>query len=485
MIAPCLGDRSGIRPPAPAVQFRGLEMADPTATRRTPPGRSWGDPAQRSRVEPAGRLRLRTLVYIRWFAVVGQLVSLAVVRYGLGFDLPIGWTLLPVAASAGLNILLTARMPLGTRIGDRAAVLYLAYDVVQLTVLLYLTGGLQNPFAVLILAPVIVSATVLSRASTIALGFVSAAAITVLALWHLPFPWSGARFVLPQIYLLGIWEALLLGIVFIGAYVGSVSGEARQMSDALAATQMALAREQRLSALGGLAAAAAHELGSPLSTIAVVAREMKREVAEGAPLAEDVDLLIEQSARCRDILAGLSQRPETEPGDPFARIPISALAEAAAEPHMGGPIEVRILRPTGTDKGADKGAGKDGGGDERGGEPIVTRSPEVLHGLGSLIENATQFARVAVEVEIDWNATDATIRVRDDGPGFPASLRDRLGEPYVSSRDDEGHMGLGIFIATTLLRRTGAELRFANAPDGGAEVEVRWNRATMEGEERE
>ena len=447
-------------------------MAEPAATPRTPSGKTGRRPdlEPRGRFEPAGRLRLRTLVYIRWFAVLGQLASLAVVRYGLGFDLPIGWTLLPIAASAGLNLVLTIRLPLGVRLGDRAAVFYLAYDVLQLSVLLYLTGGLQNPFTVLILAPVIVSATVLSRASTVALGLLSAAAITALALWHLPFPWSGARFVLPQIYLLGIWEALLLGIVFIGAYVGSVSGEARQMSDALAATQMTLAREQRLSALGGLAAAAAHELGSPLSTIAVVAKEMKREVEPGTPLAEDVDLLIEQSARCRDILAGLSLRPETDPGDPFARIPISALAEAAAEPHKGGAIEICILRPDDAAK--------------RGGEPIMTRSPEVLHGLGSLIENATQFARVAVEVDIYWDASEATIRVRDDGPGFAANVRDRLGEPYVSSRDDKGHMGLGIFIATTLLRRTGAELSFASARNGGAEVEVRWNRATMEGEER-
>lgn len=442
-------------------------MAETTATSHTPSGGGWADWAQRTRFEPSGRLRLRTLVYIRWFAVIGQLVSLAVVRYGLGFDLPIGWTLVPIAASAGLNLFLTVRMPLGTRLGDRAAALYLAYDVIQLTVLLYLTGGLQNPFAVLILAPVIVSATVLSRASTIALGMLSAIAITVLALWHLPFPWSGARFVLPQIYLFGIWEALLLGIVFIGAYVGSVSGEARQMSDALAATQMALAREQRLSALGGLAAAAAHELGSPLSTIAVVAKEMKREVDKGTSLADDVDLLIEQSERCRDILAGLSQRPETDPGDPFARIPVSALAEAAAEPHMGGAIDVRVLRPDTAKTSA---------------EPIVVRSPEALHGLGSLIENATQFARVRVEVEIDWDETETTIHVRDDGPGFPANVRDRLGEPYISSRDDEGHMGLGIFIAATLLHRTGAELNFASAPGGGAEVEVRWNRATMEAE---
>jgi two-component system sensor histidine kinase RegB len=445
---------------------------------RNPEGRAMANPKAGTVIgtsgEPSGRLRLRTLVYIRWIAVIGQLVSLAVVRFGLDFDLPIGWALVPIAASAALNIAITMRQPLGIRLGDRAAALYLAYDVVQLSALLYLTGGLQNPFAVLILAPVIVSATVLSRASTVALGLLSAVAISLLALWHLPFPWSGARLVLPQIYLMGIWEALLLGIVFIAAYVGSVSGEARQMSDALAATQMTLAREQRLSALGGLAAAAAHELGSPLSTIAVVAKEMKHAVKPGTALAEDVDLLIEQTARCRDILAGLSLRPEIDPGDPFARIPISALAEAAAEPHAGGLITVRVLRPD--DAPADLGT--------RGDEPIMTRSPEALHGLGSLIENATQFAKVSVEVAIDWDATDATIRVRDDGPGFAANVRDRLGEPYISSRDDEGHMGLGIFIATTLLRRTGAELSFGNAPNGGAEVEVRWNRATMEAEER-
>jgi len=444
-------------------------MASPVATFMPAGGRN--------RHETVERLRQRTLVYIRWVAVLGQLVSLLVVRYGLGFEFPLGWALAVVAASAVLNLVIMTRQPLGVRLGDRATALYLAYDILQLSALLYLTGGLQNPFSVLVLAPVIVSATVLSRLSTIALGLLAGFAITALALWHLPFPWTDGRFALPSIYVLGIWEALALGIVFTAAYVGSVSEEARRMSDALAATQMTLAREQRLSALGGLAAAAAHELGSPLSTIAVVAREMKRELPEDSALAEDVDLLIEQSGRCRDILAGLSKQPEVDPGDPFARLPISALAEAAAEPFRDGPIEMRILRPEQTSGAAGQAAGEIR-------EPVVTRSPELLHGLGTLIENATQFARKAVEVEIAWSDERVTICVRDDGPGFAANVRDRLGEPYISSRDDEGHMGLGIFIATTLLRRTEAEITFVNSPKGGAEVAVAWNRGTMEGEER-
>ncbi|MHA1538824.1 MAG: ActS/PrrB/RegB family redox-sensitive histidine kinase [Alphaproteobacteria bacterium] len=415
-----------------------------------------------------GRVRLRTLVYIRWAAIAGQFASLLIVHYGFHFPLPIVWALAAVAVSALLNIAVTVRQPLGAFIEDRSAALYLAYDIAQLSVLLYLAGGLQNPFSVLILAPVIVSASVLSRRSTIALGALSAVSITVLAQWHQPFPWRGAGFPLPELYVMAIWGALFLGIVFIAAYVGSVAQAARQMSNALAATQMALAREQRLSALGGLAAAAAHELGSPLATIAVAAREMSREVEKGTALAEDVDLLIEQCNRCRDILAELSRRPETYPGEPFARLPVSALVEASGEPYVGGPVALRFHRLP------------PGDGDAL--EPNVARSPEILHGLGTLIENAVQFARTRVDVGTAWDASSVTVTVVDDGPGFAGAVRDRLGEPYVSSRDGQGHMGLGVFIASTLLGHTGGELSFTNAGPGGASVAIRWNRSTIEAE---
>src|SRR5262245_142748 len=267
---------------------------------------------------PPGRLRLRTLISIRWAAVLGQSAAVVLVHYGLGYSLPLFHCAAAIGASALLNVVLTLRGHLGRHLSDYHAVVYLAYDVLQLTALLYLTGGLNNPFALLILAPVIVSATALSRPATIGLGGLAVAGITILAFYYQPLPWPAPGFALPEYYLLGVWQALVIGILFIAAWVGSVSEEARTMSDALVATQVALSRAQRLSELGALAAAAAHELGSPLATIAVVAKEMRRDVPPGTPLADDVGLLIEQSDRCREILAQLSRRPDQpqafEPG---------------------------------------------------------------------------------------------------------------------------------------------------------------------------
>jgi two-component system sensor histidine kinase RegB len=241
------------------------------------------------------------------------------------------------------------------------------------------------------------------------------------------------------------------------------------MSDALVATQVALSRAQRLSELGALAAAAAHELGSPLATIAVVAKEMRRDVTPGSPLADDVGLLIEQSDRCREILAQLSRRPDQPQGfEPGRFMPLSQFLDFVAEPYRteGKPIVIQVAA-------ADESAGP---------EPEIERVPEVIHALGTLIQNATQFARSAVHIDAQWGAAQIGIEVTDDGPGFPPLLLDRLGEPYVSSRKDQGgHMGLGLFIAQTLLGRYGARLAFANRREGGARVSVAWDRATAEG----
>jgi two-component system sensor histidine kinase RegB len=415
-----------------------------------------------------GQLRLRTLVSIRWAAVLGQSVAVVLVHYGLGFSLPLGQCAAAIGASAALNIIVTLRGQLGRRLPDRHAALYLAYDILQLGALLYATGGLNNPFALLMLAPVIVSATALSRLATIGLGGLSVAAITVLAFVHQPLPWPAPGFTLPEYYMLGVWQALVIGIVFIAAWVGSVAEEGRAMSDALVATQVALSRAQRLSELGALSAAAAHELGSPLATIAVAAKEMAREVPKDSALAADVALLIEQSDRCREILAQLSRRPdrsrsaEVDGYEPGRSMPLAQFLDFVAEPYRaeGKPILI-----TAAAAGPDAGA-----------EPEIERLPEVVHSLGTLIQNATQFARSIVQIEARWTPTEVVIEINDDGPGFPPILLDRLGEPYVSSRkDEEGHMGLGLFIAQTLLGRYGASLAFANR-EVGARVTVTWPR---------
>jgi len=406
---------------------------------------------------------LRTLVMIRYVAVLGQAATLLTVQYGLGLEIPIGPALAAVAVSILFNLLLVSRRPLKSRISTVEAAGQLGYDILQLAVLLFLTGGLENPFALLVLAPVTVSATVLPRRYTIGLGLLAGAAITVLALYHLPFPSPGPALALPDFYLLGLWQALILGILFIAAYVASISDDARRMAAAFNAAQLALAREQQLSAVGALAAAAAHELGSPLSTIAVTAREMARELPIDSELRGDAELLLEQSERCRAILAQLGRPLTADPLSPMTRMPFAALVESAAQPYRseGVAIEFRVVPIDGD-------------------QPTVPRWPEIIQGLGTLIQNAIDFASTAVTIETSWDDDAIHVVIADDGPGFPRATLERFGEPYISGRGGTaGHMGLGIFIAVTLLARTGAEVSCSNSKDGGAIAEVRWSRRRL------
>jgi len=406
-----------------------------------------------------GRLRLQTLLLIRWIALAGQALAIVVVKFGLGFDIAFVPALLVVAVSVGLNTILTVRYAPTTRLSDLQAALYLAYDTLQLAILLYLTGGIANPFAMLMLVPVTVSATVLSLRSTVLLGALVLACLSIVTVNHQPLPWQGDGLVLPDLYVAGIWVALVLGMTFISVYAWRVAAEARRMSDALAATQMALAREQQLSSLGGLAAAAAHELGTPLSTITLVAREMRREVEDGAALADDMDLLLRETERCREILAELSRDPRRESGAPFEQLALPALVDSIAAPlRTATPIEITEHIAPGLAM------------------PIVRTSPEIRHGLGNVIENATDFAATRVGIAITVSANEVALVIADDGPGFAHTVLGDLGEPYVSTRRDEGGMGLGLFIAKTLLERTGAQVSFHNASSGGAEVVIRWPR---------
>lgn len=414
------------------------------------------------RLATRGRVRLRTLVLIRWLAIGGQTIALLLVHFGLGFDLAIFPALALVAASALLNAALAVGWSAATRLTDRWATLLLAYDIFQLAGLIFLTGGLQNPFALLFLVPVTISATILDVRSTVSLGALGMACITLLAFYHEPLPWPDADLELPWLYIAGIWFALAIGTAFVAAYAWRVAAEARYMSDALAATQMALSREQRLSALGSLAAAAAHELGTPLGTIAVVAKELKRELPADGPFGDDVDLLSSQAERCREILARLAQRPDTQDDRTFHAMPLDALVEMAAAPHRRDTVALDV---------AVSGAGA---------APVVTHRPEIVQGLGNLIENAVDFARERVDIGVGWDAREATVTVRDDGPGLNIDVLESLGEPYLTTRREAGGMGLGVFISKTLLERTGATLAFANRPGGGAEVAITWPRGILE-----
>ena len=399
----------------------------------------------------------------------------------LGIDLPIGGCLAVIALSAWINVALRIRYPASQRLRSHYAFIMLAYDILQLAALLYLTGGLENPFAFLLIAPVTVSASTLPLNITAALGALAIIAATLLTKFHHPLPWfHHANLLLPFPYVMGVWAAVVSGILFIGFYSWRTAEEARRMAKALAAAEMVLAREQKLSALDGLAAAAAHGLGTPLATIAVVTKELMRDAKPTDPHYEDLLLLRAQAERCRDILAELAGGGEQHDLI-VSRLPLSHLIEEVVAPHrlVAVPIEVK----TGpTEKGAPRGSMP---------EPVTERNPGMLYGLGNLVENAIDFAASKVEVEARWSKDEVTIVIADDGAGFPSHVLEQLGEPFVTTRsaqterettDEHVGMGLGFFIAKTLLERSGATLELANRPlpQGGAVVTVSWPRAKFE-----
>jgi two-component system sensor histidine kinase RegB len=423
--------------------------------------------------QDARRLRLDTLVRLRWLAVAGQSAAVAIVHFGLGFPVPFGACLFVIAVSAALNAVLSIRYPASYRLSTDAATLLLAFDILQLAVLLYLTGGLQNPFAMLFLAPVLISATALPPERTLALGFMAIACATLLALVHRPVPWSAdEQLQLPFLYVTGIWAAILLSAAFTGVYAWRVAEEARQLAHALAATELVLTREQHLSQLDGLAAAAAHELGTPLATIALVAKELDRQGVNDPAMAEDIKLLRGQVERCRGILSKLTSLGG-EQSDIMERMTIGHLIEEVAAPHRAFHVDIEI---------ASKGEGP---------EPICRRSPGLLYGLANLIDNAVDFAAGKVGIDASWSADQVRIEIRDDGPGFAPEVLLRVGEPYVTTRgpdkqaaDDGSGLGLGLFIAKTLIERSGAQLSFINAPPPatGAVVRIIWPREAFEKE---
>ncbi|SPP99406.1 Two-component sensor histidine kinase [Bradyrhizobium vignae] len=415
-------------------------------------------------------IRLDTILRLRWLAVLGQLAAIFIVAQGLEFNVEIVPCVSIIALSATLNLALqTAANPM-RRLEPMQAAGLLALNIVELAGLLFFTGGLQNPFSFLFLAPVLISATALPARFTFGLGLLAVACASALFFFHFPLPWdSEDPLVLPPIYLVGVWLSIALAIGVTSLYSFQVTEEARKLADALAATELVLTREQHLTQLDGLAAAAAHELGTPLATIFLISRELEKTVKD-ASIAADLKTLREQTQRCRDILSKITQLSST--GAPFDRMKLSELIEEVVAPHrdFGVEIKVRIAVAAAS-------------------EPVGSRNPAILYGIGNIVENAVDFARTTVEVNAWWNKDNIELVISDDGPGIPPDILNRIGEPYLSRRrtqDDGGGerrgLGLGVFIARTLLERTGAKVSFTNRifPEHGAVVQITWPRQRFE-----
>lgn len=412
------------------------------------------------------RLRLGTLVMMRWLALLGQTSAISIVYFGLGLDLPLIQTMAVVIASGAFNVVLSVSRSSSAWLGDREGAAMLAFDLLQLAVLLSLTGGLGNPFALFILGPVALAAWALNRPHAVFIAGFALLMVTGLAFIHLPLPGGAKMVTMSPTFLVALWGALVIAILFIAAYAALASREADRLSEALAATEKALAREHQAAAVGALAAAAAHRLGSPLSTIAIAARELERSAPDNGALQEDLALIRGESERCREILTELSARTAVrQDGDVL--LPLTALLEEVIRPYDKGEVSVCIEATPLEDRGE--------------APPMVRHSAEIVQGLSALVQNAVQFASRSVELRLDWTEEEIKVRIRDDGPGFDLARRSRLSDPfYVAGAGErrrgleEQHLGLGLFIARTLLSGTGAELAFRNRESGGAEVEVMW-----------
>ncbi len=426
----------------------------------------------------ASRLRLRTTIRLRWFAVAGQTITIIILYYGFRFPVPLGHCVAIIVASASLNTWLTVAFPRSQLLSGRYAIMLLSYDVVQLSALLFLTGGLENPFAFLLIVPVAVSASTQRLTVTSILAAFTVMVATILAFYHQPLPWADTSPpILPLNYKLGLWSALVSCIFFIAIYAWRIEQEARQMAQALSAAELVLAREQRLTAIDGLAAAAAHQLGTPLSTIALVAKELEREIPKDSPVRDDILLLQTQTARCRDILSELSKcGREGEEDSIFSQLRLRHLIEEVIAPLRtpGIEIEVFVADSSPSNKPSE--------------EPVMTRNPGLMHSLVNLVENAVEFASERVTIDATYDQKRVLIRIGDDGPGFHPNVINLLGEPYVTNRpraegdQEESGMGLGFFIAKTLLERSGASIHIANRvlPDTGALIEICWPRDRFE-----
>lgn len=442
------------------------------------------------------QIKLDTLVRLRWLAILGQGAAVLFVWLGLSYSFPAILCLALVGLSAWLNLYLQMQFRKDFRLKALPATALLAYDSCQLAALLYLTGGLHNPFAVLLIVPPVISATTQHVRFTSFLAVMNIAFATTLIWFHLPLPWaSGAPINLPVVYVFGVWASIVLAMIFMSIYAFRIAQEGRMLADALSATELVLAKEQHLSNLDGLATAAAHELGTPLATITLTSKELERELFDDDPLKEDVSLIRSQAERCREILGKIRSLSSSDDTN-FTKHALSTLIEEIVEPHRNFGIEIKSIFSK-----------------ECGEEPILLRNPGITYGLGNLVENAVDFAKSEVEIHASWTEDLLSLRIMDDGPGFSDHIRARLGDPYVTSRDlkqrlasetgesdtgaDDldgigGGLGLGFFIAKTLLERSGATVTVSNrqvkltdpkqsdSAKTGAVIHIYWPRAQLE-----
>ena len=403
----------------------------------------------------------KTLVFLRWIAIIGQLIAINLVFFGLQLNFPIFIAYIIILIGFSTNLFLQFKIK-SIQLKDLDAIIFLIYDLIQLSILLYLTGGISNPFSILLIVPTIVSSTFLSVGTTIILGLLTLIFLFLLTIFHYPLPGIHEySFTFPAYYLLGFFIAIIIGLVFLSYFGIRFAGESKKRSEALNKLQEILSKEYELESLGGQAAAAAHSLGTPLATISVVATELKKEIGDDKDYSKDIDLLISQTKRCSEILKKISKKKIKE--DKF----ISSIK-------LEDLIEEIILSFKET---SSKDISLIFDNDKN--KINTQRSPEIIYGLRNFIGNAVKFSKSKVNIILESDEKNIEITINDDGPGFPEDIKSVIGEPYIKSKSEEltlnSGLGLGTFLGKTLLERKMANLSFSRDKKlGGASVSISW-----------
>ena len=403
-----------------------------------------------------------TLTILRYIAIFGQFIAVNLVFFYYDLQFPLKESYIIILVGLITNLFLQFRVKVN-QLKDSYASLFLLYDLFQLSSLLYLTGGIFNPFSILIIIPTIVSSTFLSMGTTIILGVITSFLLFILSFIYLPLPGLEKNFFeVPTYYKHGILIAILIGLIFLSYFGIRFAGETKKRSEALRKLQEVISKEYELESLGGQAAAAAHSLGTPLATISVVAKELKKELGDDKEVSKDIDLLISQTKRCSEILKQISKKQIKDDiflssikfEDLLEEI-ISSFKETSSK-------DIDLLIENDNNKIA------------------IQRTPEIIYGLRNFIGNAVKFSKSRVKINLSSDKKTIEIRINDDGPGIPEDVIQKMGEPYIKSKSKElssnSGLGLGTFLGKTLLERQGAKLIFRrNSELGGALVILSWN----------
>ena len=407
------------------------------------------------------RLEKKTVVILRWIALIGQLLTIYFVHFFIGFNLPLIFCSLTIFCGGLTNIFIQFNFR-KNQLSNIESTILLFYDVIQLAVLIYLTGGVTNPFIIFLIVPALISSTLLNLASTLFLSIITIMSLVLLTFNYFPLPSEGnLHFHVPDYYIYSIPSALVIALIFLNYFGFRFGYEARKRGNALNRLELVLAKEQELESIGHQAAAAAHSLGTPLSTITVIAKELKKEIVDNKEFKDDVDTILEQAKKCGDILKKISQNQIVD--DEYVKnitlqdllFEITKSFESITEKNLNLNLENAKKRIS------------------------IQRSAELTYGIRNFVGNAVKFSKKNININLVGNNQTTTLQISDDGPGFPEDIYKIIGEPYISTKSkklkSKAGLGLGTFIGKTLLERKKANIEFLKSSNGGALVEISWN----------